>query len=815
MTPTPPGPERPLRAGEGPERPIRAGEGPERQSRAGERAPTVGRFAAGLVGLFVVTTVGGMGLWAATTTFLYGSAPVVVSSGSMAPALDVGDLVVVEPYHGQGIHTGTVVVFDDQAAGRSTIHRVVKVKDDGTFTTRGDANPTADSTPLELSEVDASGRFLLPRMGLPIVWAQQGRWLLVVLALAGLALAVWLARFALLDVHDPWLAGTVPEPGTGPTLRERLVDALERARVTIGEVGVPRGVAQVARRRAAEVAAVLLAVVLAHATVTAYAAFADTTANGPNQFVADTLGPPSGLSVASSGCGGASAIVEVDSATTVNSASGASVVVSRPAGAQVGDLLVAQVAFHTHSFVGTITAPAGWTTVRVDDDSNHEMQGVFWKFVSGSEPATYTFTNTTADTGREGSGGIVAYDGVDTVSPIDAHGATVYPTGGTSITAPSLNTTVPGTRLLTLVGQRANGPVTPPTGMTERFEVTSSNQNLVELSDQAIAAAGTTGTRTATSADNGSSVAQSVALRPLQVTSVGSAGVGSASNGNTSTISLPVPAAAAAGDVLVAHVVLHTHVFGANPLPAPSGWTRVRTDSDNNHVIAAVFWRVATGSEPASYSFTNNSGDTTQQATGAIMAYRGVDPAHPIDAHAGATSVTGSDTLVAPSVTTTRPNTRLLSLVGVYGNDQGPATPPASMTERYEDTVTSEVSVIETLGEAADERLSAAGASGTRSTTVPGTDTSVAQSIVLRPDTGEPNADLTWTPSASAAVDGYIVERWIGGVLDNSTTVTPGTASSYTDGPLVSGTTYTYRVIATAGTWRSTPLTTTYTPTNC
>ena len=89
----------------------------------------------------------------------------------MAPALDVGDLVVVEPYHGQRIHTGTVVVFDEDGSGRSIIHRVVEVADDGTFTTRGDANPVADSTPLEIGQIDASGRYLLPRVGLPLVWA--------------------------------------------------------------------------------------------------------------------------------------------------------------------------------------------------------------------------------------------------------------------------------------------------------------------------------------------------------------------------------------------------------------------------------------------------------------------------------------------------------------------------------------------------------------------------------------------------------------------------------------------------------------------
>jgi len=569
--------------------------------------PSIGRFAAGLVGLFVLTTVGWMGMWAIATTFLYGSAPVVVSSGSMAPALDVGDLVVVEPFHGQRIHKGSVVVFDDQVAGRSIIHRVVEVGDGGTFTTRGDANPAADSTPLEVADIDASGRFLLPRMGLPMVWAQQGQWLLVLLALGGLALAVWLTRFALFDVYDPWLAGVVPDPMTGPPWRDRISGAVARGRATVGEIGVPRGLARVARRRAAEVGAVMLALVFAHATVTAYAAFAATTGNAANQFGAGTLAPATGITTAGAGC----------------------------------------------ATIGTISL-------------------------------------------------------------------------------------------------------------------------------------------------------------------VGTAGVGSSANGGASSLTLPVPAAATSGDVLVAHVVVHAHSFGANPLPAPSGWTRVRTDADNNHLIAAVFWRVAGGSEPASYTFTNSSGDASQQAAGAILTYRGVDTARPIDAHGGAMAVSGSDTVVAPSVTATRANTRLLALVGVYGNNQGPATPSASMTKRYEDTVENESGVVETLATAADQMLPAAGASGTRSTTVPSTDTSVAQSIALRPETGPPGVTISWTPSSSSSiVDGYVIERRIGGTLDASTAVTPGSASSYTDTGLTAGTTYTYRVIAVSGDWRSPPLTTTFTPTAC
>jgi hypothetical protein len=125
------------------------------------------------------------------------------------------------------------------------------------------------------------------------------------------------------------------------------------------------------------------------------------------------------------------------------------------------------------------------------------------------------------------------------------------------------------------------------------------------------------------------------------------------------------------------------------------------------------------------------------------------------------------------------------------------------------------VAVVEILGEAADEELAAAGATGTRTTSVPRADTSVAQSLVLRPFVNEPYADLTWTPSTSTGVDGYVVERRVGATLQSSTTVTPGTASSTTDGPLTSGTTYSYRVVATSGTWRSAPVTATFTPSSC
>lgn len=777
------------------------------------RAST-GRFVAGLVGLFLCSTMAWLLLWAAGSSILHGSAPVLVASGSMGPSVRAGDLVVLEPYHSQELEPGMVVRFDDPEGRGSILHRIVEVADDGSLTTKGDANTVVDSSAVDAGRITGVGRVLVPRAAMPVLWWRTGEWLALAIFVLVAVAAVGVTRYALLDAHDPWRVDPEPEL-VRPPLPVAAREAIDRFRDEVARDGPVLVSRRLVLRRGAELTALGLAGVFLASSSTAWAAFSDTTGNGANSFGASTLAPATGLASIGAGCGESSSVVFRATATASNPSDGTAVTIARPAGTVAGDLLVAQVAFHTHDFVGTIAPPSGWTTIRVDNDTSHEIQGVFWKVATAAEPASYVFTNTTGDTNKEGSGAITAYTGVDTVTPIDAHAAATYPAGGFSIVGPSVTTTVAGTQLLTLVGQRSSGNLTPATGMAERYETFAGNQNLVQMADQGVGAAGATGTRTVTSTSNGSSVVQTVALRPRQISLVGTGSPGTAANGATGTITLSRPAGVQAGDVLIAHIALHTHSFNANPLPAPAGWTLVRVDTDDDHVTAAAFYRVASGSEPAGYTFTNASGDTSQQVVGAIMAYRGVDTVNPVDAHGGTGTNSGSDTVEAPSITTTRPGARLLSLVGVYGNDQGPAIPPASMTERYEGTEINESGVVEILGEAADETLVAAGASGTRDTTVPGTDSAVTQSVALRRYTAELYADLTWTPSTSPAVDGYIVERRIGAVLDATATVTPGNASSYTDGPLVAGTTYTYRVIATAGTWRSAPTTITFTPTAC
>ncbi len=69
--------------------------------------------------------------------------------------------------------------------------------------TVGDANRQPDSTLLRLEQVVGVGRMLVPLVGLPLVWYWAGAWGKLAVWAAGTLLALWLARYALLEKYDP------------------------------------------------------------------------------------------------------------------------------------------------------------------------------------------------------------------------------------------------------------------------------------------------------------------------------------------------------------------------------------------------------------------------------------------------------------------------------------------------------------------------------------------------------------------------------------------------------------------------------------
>ncbi|WP_295832083.1 S24/S26 family peptidase [uncultured Microbacterium sp.] len=144
----------------------------------------------------IVTLVLSLAFWAAAPTTL-GWMPTTVMTASMSPAIEAGDIVVSRPVPREALLPGRVVLaIDPDRVDRLRLHRVAGIGAEGALVTKGDANPAADSTPLDPDAVLGVGVLRVPAIGLPLVWMRTGQVvpLAVVVAVFALCLAVALRR---------------------------------------------------------------------------------------------------------------------------------------------------------------------------------------------------------------------------------------------------------------------------------------------------------------------------------------------------------------------------------------------------------------------------------------------------------------------------------------------------------------------------------------------------------------------------------------------------------------------------------------------
>jgi hypothetical protein len=209
-------------------------------------------------------------------------------------------------------------------------------------------------------------------------------------------------------------------------------------------------------------------------------------------------------------------IGHVGSSISQSSTARGSISLARPAGVGAGHVMVAQIVSNDDD--PGFVAPPGWTLVSDRSVTNAIRQAVYHRVATSSDPTSYTW-NLDVSTTRRLAGGLTAYSGVDTANPVDAANATVQPTATTVLAAPSLTASVAGTQLLHLAAVNAEGTITPPQGMNERWEAASPNGSstrdaLAALADMGLASAGGTGVRTATASQAGPNVSMALLLRP-------------------------------------------------------------------------------------------------------------------------------------------------------------------------------------------------------------------------------------------------------------------------------------------------------------
>ncbi|WP_026834689.1 signal peptidase I [Eubacterium xylanophilum] len=93
-------------------------------------------------------------------TMIAGHCLMRIATGSMEPTLHVDDFIYITKVDASTLKAGDIIVYKSQEEstdGALITHRIVEVKADGTFSTKGDANTAVDSENVQPSQV--IGRF--------------------------------------------------------------------------------------------------------------------------------------------------------------------------------------------------------------------------------------------------------------------------------------------------------------------------------------------------------------------------------------------------------------------------------------------------------------------------------------------------------------------------------------------------------------------------------------------------------------------------------------------------------------------------------
>jgi signal peptidase len=118
-----------------------------------------------------------------------GGQALTVETGSMAPTLPVGSIVVERPADPGSLRVGDIATYRLADGAGLVTHRIVAVDArHQQFVFRGDANPVADPEPVPASAIAGRVWFTVPYAGWIRARLGQSRPILIVLAVVGLSI---------------------------------------------------------------------------------------------------------------------------------------------------------------------------------------------------------------------------------------------------------------------------------------------------------------------------------------------------------------------------------------------------------------------------------------------------------------------------------------------------------------------------------------------------------------------------------------------------------------------------------------------------
>jgi hypothetical protein len=279
-----------------------------------------------------------------------------------------------------------------------------------------------------------------------------------------------------------------------------------------------------------------------------------------------------------------------------------------------------------------------------------------------------------------------------------------------------------------------------------------------------------------------------VALASIQVPSQAS---GSNAGSGASSLVVDRPANVVAGDLLLAQVTFEKgteiDIVIEEIVPSSPGWTLVQRDNHLANLGQAIFRRVATASEPASYTWgfkkATDGSIMLPRASGGILRLTGVDATSPILASSGLSG--DSTSLTAPSVDAGA-GSLMVAFFGIQ--KKTPLTPPSNqpMTDAYFQQHSNDSGP--TIRGRYETRT-VAGATGDRTATAGASSKWVAQQVVLKaapntaPTLNLPENITVAATSAAGAVVTYTATATDAEDNPNPTpTCTPTSGSTFTEG---------------------------------
>lgn len=138
-----------------------------------------------------------------------GQHPLVVLSGSMAPAVKPGDVLIERKIAPQDAHVGDVITFREPAGEKRLLtHRVRSVRAHGgqvTIATKGDANNSVERFSIPAGGSVGTPAWRIPMLGYATTWVRTPTGLFILILVPMIA-------FVALELWDIW----------GPLRRPRL-----------------------------------------------------------------------------------------------------------------------------------------------------------------------------------------------------------------------------------------------------------------------------------------------------------------------------------------------------------------------------------------------------------------------------------------------------------------------------------------------------------------------------------------------------------------------------------------------------------------